>query len=93
MSSWPDGVNSSKYDAPEVAPVIAYPAAQTVSASRTTAGSLFLYLAVLFVVGISVGALMGVIDPVAGAVIVLGAEVVGTIAFFLTYYIGRGLGE
>lgn len=60
---------------------------------RTTLGSLFLYLAVLFVVGISVGALMGHVDPVAGAFIVLGSEVVGTIAFFLTYYIGRVKGE
>lgn len=56
---------------------------------RTGPGSLFLYLAVLFLVAISVGALLGHVDPVIGAFIVLGSQVVGTIAFFLTYYIGR----
>ncbi|HUE95283.1 MAG TPA: hypothetical protein VMN39_01400 [Longimicrobiaceae bacterium] len=91
MSSWQDGYYSSDIDPPETAPTLAtaYPAPPAVTYGRTTAGSLFLYVAVLFVVAVSVGALMGKIDPVAGAVIVLGSEVVGTIAFFLTYYIGR----
>ena len=92
MSSWPNGFYGSDYDPPETptAYAAAYPEAAAVpQQGRTTMGSFFLYLAVLFVVGVSVGALLGKIDPVAGAFIVLGSEVVGTIAFFLTYYIGR----
>lgn len=90
MSTRPDGLPSSDLDAiDEQTHSDAVEA--TITRGQTTAGSLFLYVAVTFVVGISVGALMGKIDPVAGAVIVLGAEVLGTIAFFLTYYIGSRL--
>lgn len=93
LSSWQDGLYSSEYDPPPpaetVGPFAGIPKARVVLQPKTTAGGVFLYLAVLFVVGISVGALMGKIDPVAGAFIVLGSEVLGTIAFFLTYYIGR----
>lgn len=90
MSSWNEGSSSSEIEPTESAATASmnYTLAP-VRQGRTTLGSLFLYLAVLFVVGISVGALTGYVDPVAGAVIVLGSEVVGTIAFFLTYYIGR----
>ena len=93
MSSWKDGLYSSEYDPPPppepASAYVAIPRVRVVLQPKTTAGGLFLYLAVLFVVGISVGALLGKIDPVAGAFIVLGSEVLGTIAFFLTYLIGR----
>lgn len=90
MSSWPDGFYGSDVDPPEAVPALAdFPPGPVAGHGRTTKGSLFLYVAVLIVVGVAVGALTGRIDPILGAVIVLGSEVVGTIAFFLTYYIGR----
>ena len=91
MSSWPNNFYGSEInpsDTPNPSSSLTFSAGAQAPSGRTTLGSFFLYVAVLFVVGISVGALLGVIDPVAGAFIVLGSEVVGTIAFFLTYAIG-----
>jgi hypothetical protein len=52
-------------------------------------GSVALVIAVLIVGGFAVAGLLGFIRPVTGAVVGLGAQVVGTVAFFLTYYMGN----
>jgi len=56
---------------------------------RHSLGSLALVIAVLIIGGFAVAGLLGMIRPVTGAVVGLGAQVVGTVAFFLTYYMGN----
>ena len=48
-----------------------------------------LNLGLIIVTGYAIAALAGVVSPVTAAVVGLGAQVVGTIAFFLTYLFGN----
>jgi hypothetical protein len=50
-----------------------------------TLGSRLLLAALLVVTGFAIAGLMGVIHPVTGAAVGLGSQVVGTVAFFMTY--------
>lgn len=53
-----------------------------------TPGSVALVGSVLIVDGFAIAGLAGWIEPVTGAAVGLGAQVVGTVAFFGTYYVG-----
>ncbi|MEX2582975.1 MAG: hypothetical protein WD766_06865 [Gemmatimonadota bacterium] len=48
-------------------------------------GSRVLLAALLVVTGFAIAGLLGYIHPVTGAAVGLGSQVVGTIAFFMTY--------
>ncbi|MQA92538.1 MAG: hypothetical protein GEU90_20340 [Gemmatimonas sp.] len=50
-----------------------------------TFGSRVLLAALLVVAGFAVAGLLGYIHPVTGAAVGLGSQVVGTVAFFMTY--------
>jgi hypothetical protein len=48
-------------------------------------GSRVLLAALLVVTGFAVAGLLGYIHPITGAAVGLGSQVVGTVAFFMTY--------
>lgn len=54
-----------------------------------TRGAIALNIALLIVTGYAVAALIGIVTPITAAFVGLGSQVIGTVAFFLTYYIGR----
>jgi len=53
-------------------------------------GSIALNIALLIVTGYAIAALLGIVSPVTAFIVGLGSQVLGTIAFFITYFIGRG---
>ena len=57
---------------------------------RFTLGSGSLVLSVVIVAGFAVAGLAGWVAPVTGAVVGIGAQVVGTVAFFVAYYMVPG---
>lgn len=56
---------------------------------RQSRGAIALNVALCIVTGYAIAALIGIVTPVTAFVVGLGAQVVGTIAFFLTYFMGR----
>lgn len=48
-------------------------------------GSRVLLAALLIVTGFAIAGLLGLVTPVTGAAVGLGSQVVGTVAFFMTY--------
>lgn len=50
-------------------------------------GARILFASVMVVTAFAIAGLLGLIPPVVGAAVGLGAQVVGTVAFFLTYYL------
>lgn len=52
-------------------------------------GTAALNLALAVVTGYAVAALAGWVTPLAAAVVGMGAQVAGTIAFFVTYWVGN----
>ncbi|MDR0787144.1 MAG: hypothetical protein LBG44_04695 [Gemmatimonadota bacterium] len=53
-------------------------------------GTAALNLSLAVVTGYAIAALAGWVTPLAAAIVGLGAQVVGTIAFFVSYWIGDG---
>jgi hypothetical protein len=56
---------------------------------KQSVGTTVLLVAVMIVGGFAVAGLLGFVRPVTGAAVGLGAQVVGTVAFFVSYYVGR----
>jgi hypothetical protein len=56
--------------------------------TQQSRGTVALNLSLAIVTGYAVGALMGWVTPLAAAVVGMGAQVLGTIAFFVSYLIG-----
>jgi len=56
---------------------------------KPSRGAALLYLAVLVVTGFAIAGLAGYVKPVTGAAVGLGSQVIGTVAFFLTYYLRK----
>jgi hypothetical protein len=54
---------------------------------KQSVGATVLLVAVLIVGGFAVAGLAGWVQPVTGAVVGLGAQVVGTVAFFVSYFV------
>jgi hypothetical protein len=60
---------------------------------RFSPGAFALNAGLLVVNGYAIAALAGAVSPVTAAFVGLGAQVVGTVAFFLTYALGKKEGE
>lgn len=56
---------------------------------RFSPGAFALNMGLLVVTGFAIAALAGVVSPITAAFVGLGAQVVGTVAFFLTYVFGK----
>ncbi len=56
--------------------------------AQQSRGTVVLNLALAIVTGYAIGALMGWVTPFAAAVVGMGAQVLGTIAFFVSYLVG-----
>jgi hypothetical protein len=54
---------------------------------KQSVGTTVLLLAVVIVAGFAVAGLLGWVRPVTGAAVGLGAQVVGTVAFFVSYFV------
>jgi hypothetical protein len=51
-------------------------------------GTVALNLSLAIVTGYAVAALAGWVTPLAAAIVGMGAQVIGTIAFFVSYWVG-----
>lgn len=56
--------------------------------TQQSRGTVALNLSLAIVTGYAIGALMGWVTPLAAAIVGMGAQVLGTIAFFVSYLVG-----